>query len=377
MDLGVYVVTRPRSDGTHRVAFEVPARHRPDNWPPTIPLPYEKRIGNLSDPDECSRIRDDAQALYAKLMTMKVRPQEPTKRQTWDVLIGLWQATSKYEALKPVTKHNYGIYIKRIVTYLKAHPELQPSTIKESDIDAMLTTWNHCQDMKVDAHMIMKALMKKAVKEGWRLDNPMSDIICVRPSKKERSVVIWEPEDVEFLTAACVDAGQDSVAGIILAVWEVGQRLTDTRNFRLGVEYIDSVFRFHQSKTGKYVTIPATAGFSKLIESGKSEGDYLFPAPGEQSPFTEIGLGQTFARIRNEFPKYAESGLCLRHLRHSCVVQLARAGCTIPEIASITGHSMNTVHVILEHYLPKDNQLAFNAIEKRRRMVEERMQLAA
>jgi 20S proteasome alpha/beta subunit len=47
------------------------------------------------------------------------------------------------------------------------------------------------------------------------------------------------------------------------------------------------------------------------------------------------------------------------------VTRLALAGCTEPEIATITGHSMKQVSSILErHYLHKDPILAENAIRK-------------
>lgn len=57
--------------------------------------------------------------------------------------------------------------------------------------------------------------------------------------------------------------------------------------------------------------------------------------------------------------------LVLRQLRHSCVVQLARAGCTIAEIAAITGHSLGSVTTILSKYLPRDSTIARNAQMKR------------
>ena len=43
---------------------------------------------------------------------------------------------------------------------------------------------------------------------------------------------------------------------------------------------------------------------------------------------------------------------------------LADAGCTIPEIASITGHSPRTVQRILDKYLARTGKLAANAIAK-------------
>jgi integrase len=51
-------------------------------------------------------------------------------------------------------------------------------------------------------------------------------------------------------------------------------------------------------------------------------------------------------------------------LRGTSVTLLAESGCTIPEIASITGHSLETVHRILERYLKLTRGLARMAISK-------------
>jgi hypothetical protein len=52
-------------------------------------------------------------------------------------------------------------------------------------------------------------------------------------------------------------------------------------------------------------------------------------------------------------------------LRGTAVTRLAVVGCEIPEIASITGHSLKTVYAILDaHYLSRDQKLSENAITK-------------
>ncbi len=57
-----------REDGSFRVTFDVPARHRPPAWPNTRPVPtsYPRR-GDLSDPAEVAAIKADAKALAARL----------------------------------------------------------------------------------------------------------------------------------------------------------------------------------------------------------------------------------------------------------------------------------------------------------------------
>jgi integrase len=51
-------------------------------------------------------------------------------------------------------------------------------------------------------------------------------------------------------------------------------------------------------------------------------------------------------------------------LRRTAVVRLAEASCTVPEIAAITGHSLETTQKILEVYLPRNSTMARHAIAK-------------
>jgi integrase len=51
-------------------------------------------------------------------------------------------------------------------------------------------------------------------------------------------------------------------------------------------------------------------------------------------------------------------------LRGTAITMLAEAGCTVPEIAAVTGHTLKHVTHILEVYLSRTRQLADAAIVK-------------
>lgn len=57
-------------------------------------------------------------------------------------------------------------------------------------------------------------------------------------------------------------------------------------------------------------------------------------------------------------------------LRGMTVTILAEADCTVPEIVSITGHSLRTTQPILDQYLARTSKLAANAIAKFENVVE-------
>jgi len=61
-------------------------------------------------------------------------------------------------------------------------------------------------------------------------------------------------------------------------------------------------------------------------------------------------------------------GVTFHDIRGSAVTRLALAGASVPEIASLTGHSVKDVEVILDaHYLGRDVRLAESAMRKRER----------
>lgn len=79
-------------------------------------------------------------------------------------------------------------------------------------------------------------------------------------------------------------------------------------------------------------------------------------------PWTSDGFRASWRKLVD---KAGISGLTFHDLRGSAVCRLALAGATVPEIATVTGHSLRDVEAILDaHYLGRDVQLAESAIRK-------------
>jgi hypothetical protein len=62
--------------------------------------------------------------------------------------------------------------------------------------------------------------------------------------------------------------------------------------------------------------------------------------------------------------------LHLHDIRGTTVTMLAEAGCTLPEIVSITGHTLRRAEDILDKYLARTSKLAESAIAKFENVVE-------
>jgi len=67
-----------------------------------------------------------------------------------------------------------------------------------------------------------------------------------------------------------------------------------------------------------------------------------------------------YARLQME----DDLDLQFHDIRGTAVTMLAEAGCTVPEICSITGHTLASATKILERYLARTDVLAKSAIAK-------------
>jgi hypothetical protein len=102
--------------------------------------------------------------------------------------------------------------------------------------------------------------------------------------------------------------------------------------------------------------IPRTSPFILTTKTGKQFTKRYFNRRWNDT-MEKAGLEQVMLPDQVEPVR-----LHFNDLRGTTVTLLAEAGCTVPQIASITGHSLKTVHSILEKYLSRTKGLASKAI---------------
>ncbi|MBX3521875.1 MAG: tyrosine-type recombinase/integrase [Xanthobacteraceae bacterium] len=98
-----------------------------------------------------------------------------------------------------------------------------------------------------------------------------------------------------------------------------------------------------------------------LLDGTKRESLYVLASKSAE-PFTSDGFRTSWGKLCK---KAGVSGLTFHDLRGTAVTKLARAGATVQEIASITGHSLKDISTILDrHYLGDRASLAASGIKK-------------
>jgi integrase len=186
-----------------------------------------------------------------------------------------------------------------------------------------------------------------------------------RVYSSDRAHIIWTAADIEQF---CQTASPVLQLVLLLALW-TGQRLGDLLSVTWSA-YDGAYIRLQQSKgkrkgkPGPRVTIPVSKVLKAALDKAKQSAcTTTILCTSRGTPWTEDGFQTSWGKA------YKRSGLApglhFHDFRGTAVTRLALAGCTVPQIAAITGHSLKDVQEILDaHYLGGRIQLAEQAIEK-------------
>jgi integrase len=204
------------------------------------------------------------------------------------------------------------------------------------------------------AYETLRRILSWAMKRGLIGANP-----CAEGGKLyhgTRVDKVWSDEEVgRFL-----DVAPPRLALALLLAIETGQRQGDLLKLAWSA-YDGQVIRIRQRKTGAYVPVPASDELKQALDQTPRRSPLMLTNIREK-PWTESGFQSAW---RMATIKAGTTGRTFYDLRGTAVVRLARAGCNVVEIYSITGHKPGDVQTILTaHYLPQDGEVARNAIAK-------------
>ncbi|MGV8855209.1 MAG: tyrosine-type recombinase/integrase [Devosia sp.] len=200
---------------------------------------------------------------------------------------------------------------------------------------------------------VISAMLSWGIDNGRVFSNHVSGF--KRLHKVDRSEKLWLPEHVEaFMKVAPLEMQR----ALILAL-HTGQRQGDLLKL-VWTNYEAGKISLRQSKGGQRVIVPCTQALRRMLD-GMERSEMVILK-------TKTGRRWTARYFKGQWEAASKAagivGLHFHDLRGTAVTMLAEAGCSVPEIASITGHSLKSVHGILERYLARTATLATTAMEK-------------
>jgi integrase len=202
-----------------------------------------------------------------------------------------------------------------------------------------------------------------------RLDLPPLPVrIRIATDAEIRALV--EASDRVELDGAPLSAIGDAVLTGLFS----GQRKKDVLEFVPGHNSNTRV-ELLQSKTGARDSIPMAPRLVERLAEGRSRrakrgykvvSNNIVINEGTGLPYHGVTFRDHFRMVRADAIKTCASlvDFTFPDLRDTAVTWYARAGATVPEIASITGHSLASIYQVLKHYLALDAEMADNAVQK-------------
>jgi integrase len=218
---------------------------------------------------------------------------------------------------------------------------------------------------------VASILLGVAVDEGLIASNLAKGLKLPGAAGRDQ---VWPEEAIVKFCDTAIAMNRRSVALAVRMASDLGQREGDILAMHRG-QRRGTAMLIRPQKTRrrikKAIQVPILPELSRALdESPKGATVYVISEETGQ-PYRPDNFRHIFAEIRAEAgveeiarQHGIEGGLLFMDLRRTAVVHLARAGCSVPEIAAITGHSVSRTVSILEVYLPRDSEMAAAAIAK-------------
>jgi integrase len=255
-----------------------------------------------------------------------IRTSMRTKPGSISALIAVYYGTPEFTGLALSSRKTYRNMLER---FREAHGDKQVATLTRAHIKAIIGSMSATPAAANNLLDRLRVLMKIAMDDGWRLDDPTYRVKGFKLSGD--GFHTWSEDDIaKFCEHYPIGTSARLAMGLMLYT---GQRRSDM--VKMGWQHITGDrIRVHQLKTDAMLSIPIHADLAEILASAtRTNMPILLTQFGK--PFTANGFG-------NRMRKWCtDAGLteCTSHgLRKAAARRMAEAGCSNKEIMAITGH---------------------------------------
>lgn len=271
-------------------------------------------------------------------------------------LIRAYTLSPEFEKRAESTRKEYRRMLTKVETKFGTMPiaALDDPRVRQDFMSWRAEVSRSSGDREADNRLsVVSAMLSWARDNGQVTTNHIAGFR--RLHKSDRSELIWLPEHIEaFMKVAPVELQR----ALILAL-HTGQRQGDLLKLTW-TNYDGGLISLRQGKGSRRVEIPCTAALRRMLDPMQKTTAVVLA--------TKTGLPWKARYFKAQWEaaskKAGITDLHFHDLRGTAVTMLAEAGCTTPQIAAITGHSLKTVSSILDRYLARTRVLASEAVAR-------------
>jgi len=274
------------------------------------------------------------------------------ERGTIGWVLARYRGGDEYRDLAPGTVKYYKRFLRDIESLGPALPFA--SFTRRAVVDFIETYEKSHQRRQVAA--VLKNLFKLARYHGIVATDETAGL---RLKTNRPRDTVWSEDEISRWLHAAANEDPHIVTAFLLLQY-TAQRPSDVLRMTWP-QYSGSAIRLRQEKTGALLDVPTHPALS----------EYLNTLPRSQASLTIVAYRNRpvkYAQFNERFRRVASRAGIIdaqaRDLRRTAMLRMAEAGATVPQIASVSGHSIDATQRILETYLPKNRALAQIAITR-------------
>lgn len=301
-------------------------------------------------------------------------------------VIGLYRASRHFNGLAETSKKSYEWLIERVESKF-GHLPIQE--FGKRGARTVIRQWRDSlmsHPTSADRTIaVFRLVLNFAVNEEYLPRNPLANIGMVH--RATRRDIIWSDEQVAAFLAL---APRHMSRALLLALW-TGQRQSDLLSLKWS-DYDGEYIRLQQQKmgrgrAGRHVKVLVSRELREVLSEIEAEQIYRSQLPGSKRvdrPETILttargkpwkkGFKATWRRVISDV---GISGVTFHDLRGTFITLAHRAGSSIQEIATASGHAEKDCEAIIRrHYLSTGAEGVIARLELNKRFATDEWRLA-
>jgi integrase len=298
-------------------------------------------------------------AAYEQAMASQPRDEVGARRTIAGSMRALavsYFQSAMFQNLEPSTQSVYRNIADR---FCREHGDKRVASLRREHVESLMRARADKPDTANGLLKVLRTMMQHAVKIKLRADNPTSGVAMLAPKSKTGFHRWTEPEIAQFEARHPIGSKPRLALALGLYTAQARQDVVAMGPQHIREEVLYWVRKKTARTTGIELLIPLHPELRAIIDATPS-GHLTFLVTEFGKPFAVAGFGNWF---REQCDKAGLHHCTFHGLRKAAASRLAECGCTVHEIAAITGHA--TLKEIERYTKTADRKrLALVAMEK-------------
>ena len=298
-----------------------------------------------------------ARARFAEWKADQI-PGKPIGVPTLDDAIEEYYRSDAFQKdIKPGTRKLYRLYLEQL-----RQTDLARHAIDAIDVDVVRALQERLKETPSKCYQTL-GVLQTVMTHAQVKTNPVTELNKrFKRVRCEARTEVWTPQQID----AFVAAAPPSLSLAALLLFYTAQRPADVLAMTKGrVSERDGrlFIALRQKKTEALLDVPVHRDLEPALRARRSDpSDGLMLVPSTTGLMWEMrNFCRSWDRVRVELNL---PPLQRRDLRRTAVVSMAEAGCSVPMIVAVTGHSLQSAEGILKTYLPRTRGVAVAGMER-------------